>query len=86
MTKSHLCRAITLHARRSNTGPLHTFDDLHNDRMSPLFQATVEATEESIYNSMLKAVTVTSNGRTVEALPLAELMEILERYGAIRER
>ena len=72
--------------RRSTTGPLHVVDDLHNENMSPLFEATVEATEESIYNSLLKAVTVTSNGRTVDALPLPELLEILERYGAIRER
>ena len=45
-------------------------DDLHNEQMSGLFEATVEATEEAIYNSLLKAETVTSNGRTVEALPL----------------
>jgi L-aminopeptidase/D-esterase-like protein len=40
-----------------------------NDALSPLFEATVEATEEAIYNSMLKATTVTGNGHTVEALP-----------------
>jgi D-aminopeptidase len=72
--------------RRSTSGILRTVEDLPNDRMSALFAATVEATEESIYNSLLKAVTVTSNGRTVEALPLEETLEILERYGAIRAR
>jgi D-aminopeptidase len=45
-------------------------DDLANDAMSALFQGVVEATEEAIYNSLFKATTVTSRGRTVEALPL----------------
>jgi len=70
--------------RRSTTGGMHTFDDLANSSMSALFEATVEATEESIYNSLLKAQTVTSNGRTVEALPIEETTEILRRYGVIR--
>jgi D-aminopeptidase len=52
--------------------------------MSALFGATVEAIEEAIHNSLLEAVTVTSNGRTVEVLPLEERLEILTRYGAIR--
>ena len=38
--------------------------------MSALFLAVIEATEEAIYNSLLRATTVTGNGRTVEALPL----------------
>ena len=59
-------------------------DDLHNEQMSGLFQATVEATEEAIYNSLLKAVTVTGNGRTVDALPLEPTLEILRRHGGIR--
>jgi len=41
-----------------------------NEGMSPLFLAAIEAAEEAIYNSMLRAETVTGNGRTVEALPL----------------
>ena len=71
--------------RRSTSGLLRTVEDLSNDRMSGLFEAAVEATEESIYNSLLKAETVTSNGRTVRALPLEATLEILRRYGAIRE-
>ena len=70
--------------RRSPTGGVHSIDDLANSSISPLFEATVEATEEAIYNSLFKAVTVTSNGRTVEALPIEETLEILRRYGAIR--
>lgn len=41
-----------------------------NDAMSPLFLATIEATEEAIINSLLKATTTTGNGHTIEALPL----------------
>ena len=52
--------------------------------VSALFEATVEATEEAIYNSLLKAETVTSNGRTVPALPIDQTIEILERYGMTR--
>ncbi len=55
--------------------------DLSNDAMSALFQATVEATEEAIYNSMFKATTVTSRGRTVEALPMDRVREVLVKYG-----
>ena len=54
---------------------------LGNDAMSPLFQAVIEATEEAIINSLLKATTVTGNGRTVEALPIDKVREILSKYG-----
>ena len=70
--------------RRGTTPALVRVDDLHNEQMSGLFEAAVEATEEAVYNSLLKAVTVTSNGRTVEALPLEPTLEILRRHGAIR--
>lgn len=70
--------------RRSSASEIHEVEDLPNGRISALFQATVEATEEAIYNSLFKAETVTSNGRTVEALPITETAEILKRYGVIR--
>lgn len=53
---------------------------LGNEAMSPLFLATIEATEEAIINSMLRATTVTGNGRTIEALPVDATREILRRY------
>lgn len=43
---------------------------LPTDGVSALFEATMDATEEAIYNSLLKAVDMTANGRTVRALPL----------------
>jgi D-aminopeptidase len=55
-------------------------EELANEETSALFQAVVEGTEEAIYNSLLRATTVTSNGRTVEALPIDRLKEILAKY------
>jgi D-aminopeptidase len=54
---------------------------LGNDAMSPLFQAVIEATEEAIINSLLKATNVTGNGRTIEAIPIEKVKEILAKYG-----
>lgn len=57
---------------------------LSNDAMSPLFEAVIEATEEAIYNSLFRAQTTTSRGRTIQALPLDRTMEILRKYNALR--
>jgi len=56
---------------------------LRNDEMSPLFLATVEATEEAIYNSLFMATTmVGQKGRTMKALPIKETLKILDKYKA----
>jgi len=52
---------------------------LKNERMTPLFRAVAEATEEAILNSLFRATTVSSNKRTVEAIPLDRLMPLLQR-------
>lgn len=54
-----------------------------NDRMDPLFLAAMESTEEAIYNSLLLATTVVGHHGTVEALPVAPTIEILQRFGVI---
>ncbi|MBL8960925.1 MAG: P1 family peptidase [Gemmatimonadetes bacterium] len=64
-----------------NAPPRRGVEEVTNDAVSALFQAVVEATEEAIYNSMFKAVTVTSRGRMVEALPIDRVREILSKYG-----
>lgn len=54
---------------------------VRNDDLTPLFQATIEATEEAIYNSMLKAVDVVGrDGHRRDALPIDRLLEIMEKY------
>jgi D-aminopeptidase len=54
---------------------------LPTDGVSALFEATLDATEEAVYNSMLKAVDVTGSGRTVRALPIDTLTSVLKKYG-----
>jgi D-aminopeptidase len=46
---------------------------------SPLFQAVLEATEEAVDNSLLRATAVTGSGRTVEAIPLERIRRLLRR-------
>jgi D-aminopeptidase len=53
---------------------------LPTDGVSALFQAALEATEEAVYNSLLKATTVTSRFGTAEALPVDRVRAILARY------
>lgn len=55
--------------------------ELANEQTSALFAGVVEATEEAIYNSLFKAATTTSNGRTIEALPIERTRDILATYG-----
>jgi D-aminopeptidase len=62
------------------TAPLEV---VTNDAMSPLFQATSDATEEAIYNSLLRAETVRGYRGVVRALPIDSTVMILKRYGAI---
>ena len=54
---------------------------LPTDGVSPLFQAVLEATEEAVYNSLLRATTVKGKGLTVEAIPVDRVKEILKKYG-----
>jgi D-aminopeptidase len=70
--------------RHGDTAPRRV-ELLPNDSMSPLFLACVEATEEAVYNSLLRATTVTGRGGArVEALPVDKTVEILKRYKAVR--
>jgi D-aminopeptidase len=70
--------------RQFNAQRLAT-EELANAPMSGLFQAAVEATEEALYNSLFMATTTKSNGRTIEALPLDKVKDILDKYG-VRSR
>ncbi len=61
------------------------YQEVPNNRMSPLFQATIETTEEAIYNSLLMATTTESYNVVqqkmvrVEALPIGEVQKTLKR-------
>ncbi|HLU05556.1 MAG TPA: P1 family peptidase [Woeseiaceae bacterium] len=67
---------------RGSGNPVVT-PSLTNEAMSPLFAATAEATEEAIYNAILKATTVESSRSTMEAIPLDEVTRILEKYNVL---
>jgi L-aminopeptidase/D-esterase-like protein len=57
---------------------------LPNDRINPVFHATVQATEEAILNALLAAETMTgADGVRVEALPKASLLAALRKYGRL---
>ncbi len=68
---------------RSSSRPVMT-PELVNESMSPLFAATVEATEEAIYNAILKATTVESSRGRLEAIPLEDTVKVLEDYKVLR--
>jgi L-aminopeptidase/D-esterase-like protein len=57
---------------------------LPNDRITPFFEATAEATEEAIINALVAAQTMTgAQGRRVMALPHDRLMELLRKYNRL---
>jgi D-aminopeptidase len=64
---------------------LAAVEELPNDRLSPLFQAAVEATEEAIYNSLFRAAPVDGHRGRGDALPLQPVMELLRQRGASGE-
>jgi D-aminopeptidase len=74
--------AADLRVRFGQTTP-QTRTLLPTDGISGLFQAALEATEEAVYNSMLKATSVTSRTGSAEAIPIDRLTEVLRRYRAI---
>jgi L-aminopeptidase/D-esterase-like protein len=62
-----------------------TLNTLPNDRINPLFNATVEAVEESIINAMVAAETMEGiNGNKAYALPHKAVIEVLKKYKRIK--
>lgn len=57
---------------------------LANEKMSPLFQAVAEATEEAIYNSILVAAAVKGrSGHEVQSIPVQKTVEILKKHNLL---
>ena len=65
-----------LRSRFNDTQP-RTRQVLPPDAMSPLFQAALEATEEAVYNSLLRATSVRSASGSADALPIDRLRALL---------
>ena len=63
---------------------VESYAKLGNDRVSPLFQAVIEATEEAILNSLFMAESVTGydsaarEARHIEAIPLDKVRALIE--------
>ena len=61
-------------------GVVSSKSGVHNDFMSPLFLAAVEATEEAIWNALFRAEDMTGmDGRRIDALPVPKVLQLLER-------
>ena len=78
---------IAFSTRRLTAGPSDRLTDsveiVRNDAMSGLLQAAIDATEEAIDNSLLRAETVRGHRGVVRALPIDSTTAILKRHGAI---
>jgi len=69
-------------ARPDPSVPLTMFP---NDRMNPLFQATIDATEEAVVNAMLAAQTMTgADGIRVFGLPGDRVVAALRKYNRMK--
>jgi L-aminopeptidase/D-esterase-like protein len=63
---------------------LRRMDCLANHEMDPLFDATVDATEEAVIDSMIANQTMVGrDGNRSVALPHDRLLEIMRRYGRL---
>lgn len=60
-------------------------DELPNDLINPLFEATVQATEEAIINAMVAAETMEGiNGNKAYGLPHKLVIDLLKKYNRIK--
>jgi L-aminopeptidase/D-esterase-like protein len=67
-----------------NDQPVTNVQMLPNDRISPLFQATAQATEAAITNALLAAETTTgANDLRIYAMPVDRLLAAMKKYGRL---
>jgi D-aminopeptidase len=65
--------------------PFKSITELNNNALSPLFLATIEATEEAIINSLWAAETMSGrDNHSIEALPKGKVLEILKKYNSLK--
>ena len=63
---------------------LESGDELRNDRMTPLFEAVIEATEEAVINSLFAAKTMTGKDNlTINSLPVEKVIKLLNEHNLI---
>ena len=67
-----------------NDQPVTDVKMLPNDRITPLFQATAQATEAAITNALLAAQTTTgANDLRIYALPVDRMLGVMKKYGRL---
>ncbi len=67
-----------------NDQPVTEVKMLPNERITPLFQATAQATEAAITNALLAAETTTgSNDLRIYALPVDRMLAVMKKYGRL---
>ncbi len=70
---------------RRFSDPLLTTVRLADERIDDLFQATIEATAEAVFNALTTAETMTGrDGIVAPALPLDRLVDVMRDYGRIQ--
>jgi D-aminopeptidase len=78
--------AFSTAERIPSTEGVHTIRMLGNDSINPLFEATVQATEEAIVNAMVAANTMTGiDSHTVIGLPHDQLTQVLKKYNRLSQ-
>lgn len=74
--------ATGVRIRQQSDSMLDSIAEVRNDRMSPLFLAVNEASEEAILNSLFCAESMKGqSGNFVESLPREKVLAILKKYG-----
>jgi len=76
--------AAQLRIPYDNQGAMLEQKVLHNNDVSPLFLATIEAAEEAIYNALFAAETMVGMHGTVEELPEQKVLELLNKHGLLK--
>jgi L-aminopeptidase/D-esterase-like protein len=76
----------TMHLKETKSSGLIEVTMLSNTELDPLFEATVQATEESIVNALIAAETMIGrDGNKVIAIPHDQLRQVLKKYKRLAE-
>lgn len=78
--------AFSTVAPETGRNGVQVWRSLPNDRLDPLFTATVQSVEEAVVNALVAAETMTGrDGNTVHALPPDRLRDVLRKYRRLVE-
>ena len=79
--------AETNYITNNTKGLFYDSKVLRNDAVSPLFLATIEATEEAIINSLFAAQTMRGKeNHLISSIPMSEVIRILKKYNMIKAK